>query len=186
MLTLCAMLVLFGGDPVPNTPAPKSKDPAPKVKDPAPKDSALKTPRKPNPLAPSLPELTEKEDAEIDRVIDRFIKADTGKIGGEEARSAIADFKDLGPEATFGLIRGFNKSAHIDHSCPALTIARKLTTILRSTEDVDLLQYAKENIGAGPKKNKYADTIRDLKMGCNQRITAVKNKPVPNLKEVPM
>ena len=69
-------------------------------------------------MAPSLPELTDKEEAELDRIIDRFIQADTGKIAGSEARKAMDDFKELGPEATFALLRGFNKSAHIDHKLP--------------------------------------------------------------------
>ena len=151
--------------------------------DPAPAETG--TPRKPHPLAPSLPELTEKEEAEIDRIIDRFIKADTGKLGGAEGRSAIDDFKELGPESTFALIRGFNKSAHIDHSCPALTISRKLTSILRSSNDVDLLQFAKENIGAGAKQTKYGDVIRQLKMSCSQRITYAKNLPNTEIRNVP-
>jgi hypothetical protein len=151
--------------------------------DPVPKDTG--TPRKPHPLAPSLPELTDKEEAELDRIIEKFIAADTGKLAGKEAKSALDEFKQLGPEATFALIRGFNKSAHIDHSCPALTIARKLTAILRSSDDIELLQFAKENIGAGVKKTRHGDVIRDVKMGCTQRITAIKNKPSSELRNLP-
>jgi hypothetical protein len=164
MFAVCTLLVLLGADP-------------------APKETG--TPRKPHPLAPSLPELTDKEEAAIDRIIDRFIQADTGKLGGAEAKSAIADFKQLGPEATFALIRGFNKAAHIEHSCPALTISRKLTSILRASDDIDLLQFAKENVGAGAKKTKYGDVIREVKMGCSQRISAVKRNPATELRNVP-
>ncbi len=151
--------------------------------DPTAKDG--ETPRKPHPLAPSLPELTDKEEAEIDAIVDRFIQADTGKLVGADARKAMDEFKQLGPEASFALIRGFNKSAHIDHSCPALTISRKLTSILRPSNDVDLLQYAKENIGAGVKKTKYGDIIRELKMGCTQRITTLKNAPPSEIRNGP-
>lgn len=151
--------------------------------DPAPKESG--TPRKPHPLAPSLPELTDKEEAELDRIIDKFIAADTGKLTGPEAKSAMDQFKELGPEATFALIRGFNKSAHIDHSCPALTIGRKLTAILRSSDDSELLLFAKENVGAGVKKTRHGDVVRQIKMGCSQRITYLKNKPTPKLINVP-
>jgi len=143
--------------------------------DPTPKGTA--TPRKPHPLAPSLPELTDQEEAEFDRIVDRFIKADTGKLGGADGRSAMDAFKELGPEATFALIRGFNRSAHIDHSCPALSISRKLTSFLKSTGDIELLQYAKENVGAGVTKTRHGDVIRDVKMGCTQRITQLKNAP---------
>jgi hypothetical protein len=151
--------------------------------EPSPKDSG--TPRKPHPLAPSLPELTDKEEAAIDAIIDKFIAADTGKLSGSEAKKAIDEFKQLGPEATFALIRGFNKSAHIDHSCPALTIGRKLTAILRSSDDIDLLQFAKENVGAGVKKTRHGDVIREIKLGCSQRIAYVKNKPTSKLENVP-
>ena len=110
---------------------------------------------------------------------------DTGKLGGADGRKAIEDFKELGPEATFALIRGFNKSAHISHSCPALTISRRLTAILRSSNDVNLLQFAKENIGVGAKKTKYGDVISELKMGCTQRITALKNAPNAEIRNRP-
>ena len=73
------------------------------------------------------------------------------------------------------MIRGFNKSAHIDHSCPALTIARKLSSYLRRTADTELLQYAKENIGVGVKKTRHGEVIQDLKSGCARRITALNN-----------
>lgn len=179
MFSVCTLLLALGADPNPKAPAP----------DPMPKGSgALKdigTPRKPNPLAPSLPELTDKEEAELDRIIDRFIQADTGKASGPDAKSAIDAFKQLGPEATFALIRGFNRSAHIDHSCPALTIGRKLTAILRSTDDTSLLQFAKENIGSGVKKTRHGDVIRDVKLGCSQRISYLKNMPPPQINNAP-
>jgi hypothetical protein len=165
MLAVCTLLVILAADPAP------------------PKDSG--TPRKPHPLAPSLPELTDKEEAELDRLIDKFIAADTGKLSGLDAKKAMDDFKQLGPEASFALIRGFNKSAHIGHSCPALTIGRKLTSILRATNDIELLQFAKENVGAGVKKTRHGDVIREIKMGCTQRITYVKNLPNPEPRNVP-
>ena len=140
-----------------------------------------KTPRRPNPLAPSLPELTDAEEDRLDSLIDRFIAADTGKLQGDEAKTAMNDFKSLGPEATFALIRGFNKAASIEHSCPALTIAKKLSSTLRTTEDTQLLQYVKENLGAGVKKTRYGDVINDMKVGCTARMSAIKNQPNTNI-----
>jgi hypothetical protein len=160
MGAICAMLMILGADPEP-------------------KETG--TPRKPHPLAPSLPLLTDKEEAEFDRIISKFIEADTGKLSGPAAKQAIDDFKSLGPEATFALIRGFNKSAHIDHSCPALTIGRKLTGFLSRTADVDLLQYTRENIGIGVRKTRHGEVIQELKLGCSRRITALKNAPVPKI-----
>src|SRR6516165_417078 len=74
--------------------------------------------RKPNPFAPSLPELTDAEEEKLDQTINRFIAADTGKLQGAEARDAVADFKKVKPEAIPALIRGLNRAARIDHSCP--------------------------------------------------------------------
>jgi hypothetical protein len=140
------------------------------------------TPRKRNPLAPSLPLLTSKEEDELDTIIDRFIQADTGKMTGPEAKKAMDEFKELGPEATFALIRGMNKAAKINHSCPALTIGRKLGAIVRNSNDRDLLLYAKENIGLGVKSSQHMDTIKDLKSGCTARLSAIKNAPITEIK----
>jgi hypothetical protein len=137
---------------------------------------ATETPRKPHPFAPSLPELSDAEEKKIDAVIDRFIDADTGKLAGPDAKTAIQEFHKLGPEATFALIRGLNKAAKIDHSCPAVTIARKLNGTLRSTADTQLLQFARENIGAGVEKSRHMAVIKDLKMTCTARKAQVERQ----------
>src|SRR5687768_579453 len=64
--------------------------------------------REPNPLAPSIPLLTKEETARIERIIQRFILYDVGKLPGAEGKKALADFQNLGPEAIFPLIDGFN------------------------------------------------------------------------------
>ena len=136
---------------------------------------------KPHPLAPSLPELSEAQEKKIDGIIDRFIEADTGQLKGPEAKQAMDDFKNLGPEAFFALVRGLNKAALINHSCPAVVIARKLNTQLRSSEDTELLQYARENIGAGVKGSKHGDVLRDLRVISSMRQNALKNQPRPTI-----
>src|SRR6516225_4793947 len=78
------------------------------------------TPRKPSPFAPSLPELTQEEENQLDETIDRFIDYDSGKVQGPGAKKAVAEFHKLGPEAIPALIRGLNRAAKIDHSCPAV------------------------------------------------------------------
>src|SRR5262249_17894695 len=50
-------------------------------------------PRKPHPLAPSLPALTREEEDKLDRIIDRFIQYDTGKLLGKEGLEALRDFE---------------------------------------------------------------------------------------------
>jgi hypothetical protein len=124
------------------------------------------TPRKPNPFAPSLPQLTDAEEDRLDNVIDRFIDFDTGKLTGEDGKKAFKEFKELGPEATFALIRGLNKAAHIEGSCPAVTIARKLAMLLRSTSDRELLTFARENIGLGVTHSRHMGVLKDLRTIC--------------------
>lgn len=119
--------------------------------------------RKRNPFAPSLPQLTEKEEAHIDRVIDRFILYDTGKLKGPEGIQALRQFQQLGPEAIPGLIRGMNRAAKINHSCPALVIAKKLNKMFISTKDVRMLQFARDEIGSGVGPTRHTAIIKDLK-----------------------
>lgn len=127
------------------------------------------TPRPPNPIASSLPLLTDAEEEELDRIIDRFIQYDTGKLPGDEGKKALREFQKLGPEATFALMRGLNKSANIEASCPVVTISKKLSGILRSTRDRALLQFARENIGAGVTAQRHKGVLNDLKVSCMVR-----------------
>jgi hypothetical protein len=167
-LIVCAAALLPLADPEP----PARKPPA----DPPRTGAMTSTPRKPHPLAPSLPELSEEEEKQIDAVIDRFIEADTGKLQGPAARKALQEFHRLGPEATFALIRGMNKAAAIDHSCPAVTIAKKLHTFFTKTGDTQLLQYARENIGLGVTRSRHMGVLKDLKMTCTLRQTALERQ----------
>jgi len=118
--------------------------------------------RKSHPLAPSLPLLTKDEYAKIDLVIDRFILADTGKVKGLEAKRALEDFNKLGSEAIFNLIDGLNRAANMESSCPAVIIARKVGGVLNKTDDLALLTFAKDNIGAGVTAKRHTDVLRDL------------------------
>lgn len=131
------------------------------------------TERKPSQIAPSLPLLTEKEYAEIDEIIDRFIQYDIGKLKGAAGRKALDDFKALGPEAIPPLIEGLNRAAALEHSCPAVLIGEKLSRLLRSSRDPELLEFARENIGAGVKTVRHRATIGKLRLECMLRKTAV-------------
>jgi hypothetical protein len=122
--------------------------------------------RKSNPLAPSLIQLTEEEEKEIDSIIDRFILYDTGLLRGKAGKKALTAFKKLGPDAIPALIRGLNRAAKIDASCPAVTIGQKLATLLRRSNDVQLLEFARENIGSGVTRTKHGGVLRDLKTIC--------------------
>ncbi len=140
--------------------------------------AATDTPRKPNPLAPSLPQLTDAEEEKLDHVIERFIQFDIGKLKGEEGKKALKDFNDLGPEATFALIRGLNKSASIEATCPAATIGKKLVAIIRRSNDPELLDFCRENIGAGITKSPHLGILKDVRFTAQMRKRDVGNRPI--------
>jgi hypothetical protein len=146
LLTLTAVLVL-------------SSEPPPRTE----------TPRQPNPLAPSLPLLTDEEEKQIEQTIDRFIEAESGKLRGAEAKKAQSDFQKLGPEAIPALIRGLNRAAKIEHSCPAVIIAKKLARMLSTTKDAELLEFARENIGAGVTQSRHMGVLKELRVLCTLR-----------------
>ncbi len=137
------------------------------------------TGRRPNPFAPSLPQLTDEEEAHFDGVIDRFIEFDVGQRRGAEGARAVAEFRALGPEAIPALIRGLNRAALIDGSCPALTIAKKLAVLFRASEDTELLEYARENIGAGVTRSRHMAVLCDLRLVCTMRKRALGDRPPP-------
>jgi hypothetical protein len=129
--------------------------------------------RKPNPLVPSLPLLTREEEDRIDDIINRFILFDIGQLPGAEGQKAKEEFDKLGPEALFGLVRGFNKALEIEGSCPAVVIARKLMTIMRNANDPLLLAFARENLGVGVKRTVHGGVLKDLKMVALLRLRCV-------------
>ncbi len=149
----------------------------------APKDRD--TPRKPNPLAPSLSLLTADEEAKLDAVIDRFIQFDIGKLAGDDGKKALKEFQALGPDAVFALIRGLNKAAQIEATCPAATIGKKVVAILRASNDPDLLDFARENIGAGITKSPHMGILKDVRLAASlrrkdlARNPALKTPPTP-------
>lgn len=100
-------------------------------------------------IAPSLPQLSREEEKALDELIDRFMRADVGALTGAEANQAVRDFQALGSESVPALIRGLNRAADINHTCPALQLSRKLMTLLSKSTDTELLEFARENIGAG-------------------------------------
>jgi hypothetical protein len=149
------------------------------------KPSPSQTPPKRHPLAPSLRATTEEDEDKFDRIIDRFIDYDTGKLKGAEAKKALEDFRDLPPESVFALIRGLNKAAKINGSCPALVIARRIASQVKTTKDRELLQFARENVGAGVDQSRHMSVIKDLKLTCTLRSNALDQEKSPNLRSNP-
>ncbi len=133
--------------------------------------------RERHPLAPTLPRLTDEESKKIDAVIERLIQADIGKIRGDDAKKANEDFNRLGPEAIFNLIDGLNRAANMESSCPAVIIAKKVARVLTTTDDMELLVFAKENIGAGVTAKRHLNVLKDLQSMILLRQGALRNTP---------
>jgi hypothetical protein len=122
-----------------------------------------------SPIAPSLPYLTNEEEEKLDRIVDRFILFDTGRLPGAEGQQAARDFDKLGTEAIPALIRGLNKAATIEHSCPTLVISKRLSRMLMGSTDVELLEFAKDTIGAGVERSSHAGVLKDMRFQCQMR-----------------
>ena len=135
-----------------------------------------------SPYGPSLPYLTREEEDRLDEIIDRFMLYDIGRLQGDAAKKALKDFKDLGPEAIPALVRGVNRAAKIEHSCPVVVIAQKLGKLLVASDDQELLEYARDNIGAGVGRTRHAGVLQDLRMGITMRKNAVARRPPPGPK----
>lgn len=125
--------------------------------------------KKPNPpIAPSLPALTDEDEARLDGIIDRFMRYDTGKLGGAAGARALEEFQQLGNEATPALLRGLRKSANLEHSCPVTVIAKKLRILLGRSEDRELLEFARDEISAIDSA-RYRGLLTDLRVGLTRR-----------------
>lgn len=137
-----------------------------------------KTPRKPSAIAPSLPALTQDEEAKLDEIIDRFMLADTGQLRGPEARKAIDAFEKLGMESVPALIRGLNRAAKINHSCPVLMISKKLAKLLGMSNDPILLEFARDEIGASVTRTPHARVLQNLRVQLAIRKSALEDRPL--------
>jgi hypothetical protein len=129
--------------------------------------------REPHPLAPSLPKLTADEEQKLDDIIDRFMQFDIGTLRGEEGAKAKKEFEALQPEAIPALIRGLNRAAKLEHSCPATVIAKKLNGMLMASNDRKLLDFAHDEIGAGVKNSQHAAVLTQLRNNCRTRMNSL-------------
>ena len=98
---------------------------------------------------------------------------DTGQLKGEEGKTALQDFTNLGPDAIPALIRGINRAAVMEQSCPTLVIAKKLKTMLMASDDQDLLDFAHDNIAAGVERSQHMNVLQDLRVMCMLRRNAL-------------
>lgn len=132
--------------------------------------------RKPHPFAPSLPRLTKEESKKFDEVIENFIQWDIGKLKGDAGKKAVEDFSKLPPESIFNLIGGLNRAANMESSCPAVLIAKKVNSILSASDDLDLLKFAQQNIGADVTAKRHLGVLQDLQFNILLRKGALQRR----------
>jgi hypothetical protein len=84
---------------------------------------------------------------ETDDVVDQFIEYDLGKLTGDAGDRARRKFESLDYKAIPALVRGLNKSAAIQASCPVMVIETKLYQEVYKSRDPNLVAYALNNLG---------------------------------------
>ena len=55
-------------------------------------------------------------------------------------------------------------------------IAKRIASQMKSTRDRELLQFARENVGAGVEKSRHMAIIKDLKYTCTTRQSALNSE----------
>lgn len=134
--------------------------------------------REPNPLAPSLPLLSEAEEARYDKIVNQFIKYDLGQLPGAEGLKAKNDFLKLTSESIPALFRGLQISAKLEHSCPVAMISQKLKSFLLKSEDDELLDFARDELTSALEGSRHAPLLQDMRLGVTMRRKVVlANKP---------
>jgi hypothetical protein len=122
--------------------------------------------RPPHPLAPSLLTPTKAENAAYKKAIDRLIDVEINKGSASAVREATRAVDELPPEAIFVLVDRFNYAANNEHSCPAVILAKKITSIVQRSGDAHLVSYVKENVGAGVAAKRHLGVLKDLQIAC--------------------
>lgn len=111
---------------------------------------------------------TKQSDADkrYDEIVDRFIQYDVGQLRGREGQQAYADFEALsGDEAIPALVRGVNRAAAINNSCPIIVISNKLQSLLSQTKNRQVLEEAASILSAktdGLPYGSYLSSIGDF------------------------
>ena len=134
--------------------------------------------REPNPLAPSLPLLSEAEEARYDKIVNQFIKYDLGQLPGAEGLKAKNDFLKLTSESIPALFRGLQISSKLEHSCPVAMISQKLKSFLLKSEDDERLDYARDELTSALEGSRHAPLLQDMRLGVTlRRKVVLANKP---------
>lgn len=116
---------------------------------------------------PPLPPLNPAREAMLDTVVDRVIQYDLGRIRGIQGQQAIANFRSLGPDAIPALLRGLQRALTMDASCPVVVISTKLSQLLSTTPQMELVNYAYNSMNFF---GRYQNVVQGLRSICETRL----------------
>lgn len=142
-----------------------------------------------HPLAPSLPTLTAQEEKNFEHIIERYIQFKIGKLEGAEGVRAYQEFKNLPSAAFFQLVDAFNRTGQRDLHCPHVVIGQRIRNILQGSQDLELLNFARENLGVGVRSARCQAMVKELQSALVFRRAQVQQmnlaRKTPTLKNPP-
>jgi HEAT repeat protein len=137
------------------------------------------------PLAVSTPRLSKTEQDRYNYIVDRFIEYDIGRLRGREGQKALEDFQRLDADSIPALVRGVNKAANIQSSCPIYVLVGRLRQLLLTTDDPEVLASAVENLNKGvPPGAPYGQMLTPLRQEAERRLNSLQDdlrRRLPNL-----
>jgi hypothetical protein len=114
---------------------------------------------------------------EWDEVVAWFIRFEIGQLKREEAKLSTKDFHNslarLDARAIPALVRGVNRAALENYSCPYMMFAAKLSALLSLTDDRKLVGYAVEHLGEGVTNREYLHKLDLLRGEAQRRLVAI-------------
>lgn len=110
---------------------------------------------------------------EYKRIVEQFILYDIGRLSGTEGQKALENFQRLGEDAIPALVHGANNSADMNYSCPIIVIRSKLSSLLQQSNNLDLLTYARDQLGKGRTKTRYQHILDSTRQQCEGRVRMI-------------
>jgi hypothetical protein len=128
-----------------------------------------------------VPRASPEREAQYDAVVQRFILYDIGRLAGPKA---AVDLEALGPDAIRALVRGLNRSATLDASCPVVSISDKLGRLLATCNDPELLAEVRDGIGKGVGPTLHHAYLTAVKQACAERLKKLKDQLKPRVPQL--
>jgi HEAT repeat protein len=134
--------------------------------------NAKAEPAKPKPsLLDDAPKIVNNlDETDRDKIVDRFIQFDIGKLRGTAGAEAHAAFQKLDARALPALARGLSRASQMEASCPALVIAARMRSLLSTTDDPKVLEYCQKTIALG---GYHRQAVAGVRAEVTERLAAI-------------